>query len=308
MTRKIILDCDPGHDDAVALIMAGKSPEIDLLGVTVVAGNQTLEKTVKNALNVSQHLGIDVPIFAGCDRPLVAAPRNAGFVHGPSGLEGPEFAPLTKKLERRHAVSYIISTLMASDGHITLVPTGPLTNIALALRLEPRIADKIERIVLMGGSFSNGNITPAAEFNIFADPEAARIVFECGRPIVMCGLDVTRKVACTQEIIDRIASHYNLASELFAEMMFFYGEAEKKVFGVAGGILHDPVTIAYLIDESILTLKECHVEVDTNDGPSYGRTNCDLYGMSGKPANACVAVDINTDRFWDILDEVIALY
>ena len=193
---KVILDCDPGHDDAVAIMLAGKAPQIELLGVTVVSGNQSLEKTVTNALNVCQCLDIDVPVYAGCNRPLIAEPHYAGFIHGTSGLDGPQFEPLKRSAEKGNAVNFIIDTLMSSSGNITYVSTGPMTNLALALRLEPRITEKIAKIVVMGGSIANGNITPAAEFNVWADPEAARIVFECDRPVVMCGLDVTRKVLC----------------------------------------------------------------------------------------------------------------
>ena len=165
--RKIILDCDPGHDDAVAIMLAAKSPKIDLLGITVVAGNQTLEKTTANALNVCQYLGLDIPVYAGCGQPMIRDKQViADDIHGETGLDGPVFAPLRKKAEDKHAVLYIIDTLMASDGDITLVPTGPLTNIAMAIRMEPRILPKIREIVLMGGCYQLGNVTPAAEFNI----------------------------------------------------------------------------------------------------------------------------------------------
>ena len=305
---KVILDCDPGHDDAVAVLMAGKHPAIELLGITVVAGNQSLPKTVTNALNVCQHVGIDVPVYAGSTRPLVQQPRYAGFIHGTSGLDGPQFEPLTKKAEATHAVNFIIKTLLNSEGDITLVPTGPLTNIALAMRLEPRIIPKIKQIVLMGGSVGQGNVTPAAEFNILADGEAAKIVFECGRPIVMCGLDVTRKVRCYQEVIDRMNQIGNKASYLFKEMMEFYNKTQKEAFKWEGGPLHDPVTIAYLIDPSVLTLQHCHVDVEIRSDQSYGRTNCDLVGFLKKEENAYVATDIDVDKFWDIIEECLKLY
>lgn len=174
--RKIILDCDPGHDDAIAMMMAAKHPAIELLGITIVAGNQTLDKTLVNGLNVCQKLGIDVPVYAGMPRPIMREQIVAADIHGESGLDGPVFEPLTKKQEPVHAVSYIIDTLMASDGDITLVPVGPLTNIAVAMRMEPAIVSKIREIVLMGGAYGTGNVTPSAEFNVYADPEAARVV------------------------------------------------------------------------------------------------------------------------------------
>ena len=193
---KIILDCDPGHDDAVAILLAGNSEAIDLLGITVVAGNQTLEKTAKNALRVVQWLGLDVPVYAGCGQPMIREKMTAGDIHGETGLDGPVFPPLDRDVQPMHAVDYMIRTLLASDGDITVVTTGPMTNLAMAMRMEPRIVEKIQRIVLMGGSYTNGNVTPAAEFNIIADADAAYVCFTSGRPITMVGLDVTRKALC----------------------------------------------------------------------------------------------------------------
>ncbi|MGM1234325.1 nucleoside hydrolase, partial [Escherichia coli] len=172
--RKIILDCDPGHDDAIAIMMAAKHPAIDLLGITIVAGNQTLDKTLINGLNVCQKLEINVPVYAGMPQPIMRQQIVADNIHGETGLDGPVFEPLTRQAESTHAVKYIIDTLMASDGDITLVPVGPLSNIAVAMRMQPAILPKIHEIVLMGGAYGTGNFTPSAEFNIFADPEAAR--------------------------------------------------------------------------------------------------------------------------------------
>ena len=307
-TRKIILDCDPGHDDAVAIMMAAVHPAVELLGITVVAGNQTLEKTVSNALKICQHLNIDVPVYPGCPRPIVAAPRYAGFIHGKSGLDGPVFAPLNRKAEEQHAVNYLIDTLMNSDGDITVVTTGPQTNLAMAMRLQPRICDKIREIVMMGGAIGAGNVTPAAEFNILADPEAARIVFECGRPIVMCGLDVTRKVLCYQSVIDRMNRLNNKAATLFKDMMEFYNSTQKSTFGLDGGPLHDPVTISYLIDPEVLTLKECHVDIEISSEQCNGRTNCDVTGFLGLKENARVALDIDVERYWNIVEDCLSLY
>ena len=242
--EKIILDCDPGHDDAVAIMLAGKSPKIELLGVTVVAGNQTLEKTQINALNVVQCLGLDVPVYAGCGQPMIREKMTAGDIHGETGLDGPVFEPLTKELEKEHAVSFIIRTLMESDGDITMVTTGPMTNLGMAIRMEPRIVPKIKRIVLMGGAYTNGNVTPAAEFNIIADADAAYVCFTAGRPITMIDLDVTRKALCYPSIVDRMDKIGNKASKLFVDLMRHFCKSQKEVFGWEGGPLHDYYCLA----------------------------------------------------------------
>lgn len=308
-TRKIILDCDPGHDDAVAIMMAAKHPRIDLLGVTIVAGNQTLEKTTRNGLNVVQHLGLDVPVYAGCGIPMVRDRQViADDIHGETGLDGPVFEPLTKEVEREHAVDFIIKTLMESDGDVTLVPTGPLTNIAMAMRMEPKIIEKIEEIVLMGGAYQLGNVTPAAEFNIIADAEAAYIVFNSGRPVTMMGLDLTRQALCYPEIIERMRKIDNKASELFADLMTFFGKTQKAVFGWEGGPLHDPTCIAYLINPSCIEVKEMFTEVEIRSEKCYGRTLCDYFGITGKAPNSKVAVKLDKENFWNTVEECLKLY
>ncbi|MEG1606223.1 MAG: nucleoside hydrolase, partial [Clostridia bacterium] len=247
--QKLILDCDPGHDDAVAIMLAAGSPELELLGITVVSGNQTIEKTANNGLHVCQHLNIDVPVYAGSAQPMVRnRPPIADDIHGQTGLDGPVFAPLNRKLQPEHAVLYLIDTLDRSDGDITVVTTGPMTNLAMAMRLQPRIVPKIKQIVFMGGTYGLGNVTPAAEFNIVTDAEAAYVVFTCGRPLTMVGLDVTRKVLCLPAIIDRMQRLNTKSATLFADMMRFFNQTQKAVFGWEGGPLHDPVTIAYLLD------------------------------------------------------------
>ena len=305
---KIILDCDPGHDDAVAITLAANSDKIDLLGITVVAGNQTLEKTQINARNVCQWLGVDVPVYAGCGQPMVREKMIAGDIHGETGLDGPVFPPLTKELEKEHAVDFIVKTLMESDGDITMVTTGPMTNLAMAMRMEPAIIPKIKQIVLMGGAYTNGNVTPAAEFNIIADADAAYVCFTSGRPITMMGLDVTRKVLCYPEIVDRMEKIGNTASKLFADLMRFFCKTQKEVFGWEGGPLHDPVTIAWLIDPSVVTLKPMHVDIDIRSVQSYGRTNCDFFGYGGQEPTANVAIDIDAAKFWDIVEAGLRRY
>lgn len=310
MTKKrILLDCDPGHDDAVAIMLAGRNPEIHLLGITVVAGNQTIEKTTKNALNVCQYLGLDVPVYAGCGQPMIRGRQIiADDIHGKTGLDGPVFASLVKKAGDKHGVNFIIDTLMASEGDITLVATGPLTNLAMAMRMEPDILPKIKEIVIMGGAYQLGNVTPAAEFNILADADAAHVVFTSGRRVVMIGLDVTRKVLCYPHIIERMSKINNKASKLFCDLMTFFNKTQKEVFGWDGGPLHDPVTIAYLIDPSLITAKPMYTEIDIRSTQSYGRTNCDFFGYLKKEPNSDVAIDINVEKFWNIVENGIRLY
>ena len=306
--RKVILDCDPGHDDAVNILLAGRSPKLELLGITTVGGNQLLEKTTINALRVCQHLDIDVPVYQGCGQAMIRERVTSPEIHGESGLDGPVFAPMNRSAEKEHAVNYLTRTLMASDGDITLVPTGPLTNIAMAMRMEPKITSKIREIVLMGGCYQLGNVTPAAEFNIYADADAASVVFHSGVPIVMVGLDVTRKVLCYPAIVDRMRAIDTKAAHLFADLMAFFNKTQKEVFGWEGGPLHDPVTCAYLIDPSVLTVKEMYTEIDNRSEQSYGRTNCDFFGLSDKKPNSKVAIDVDVEKFWDIVEEGIRNY
>ncbi len=307
--QKVILDCDPGHDDAVNILLAGRNSGLEVLGITVVAGNQSLEKTTKNARNVCQHLGLDIPVYAGCGQPMIRDKQLlAGDIHGETGLDGPVFEPLKGKEETEHGVLYLVRTLMESEGDIILVPTGPLTNIAMAMRMEPKIIPKIKRIVLMGGSYQLGNVTPAAEFNIIADADAAHVVFTSGRPITMVGLDVTRKVLCYPQIVKRMEALGNPAARLFADLMAHFNMSQKEVFGWEGGPLHDPVTIASIIDPDLLVTKPMNVEVDIRGVQSYGRTNCDFFGYGHRKANADVAIDIDVERFWDLIEEGIRAY
>lgn len=280
--RKIILDCDPGHDDAIAIMMAAKHPAIDLLGITIVAGNQTLDKTLINGLNVCQKLEINVPVYAGMPQPIMRKQIVADNIHGETGLDGPVFESLTRQAESTHAVKYIIDTLMASDDDITLVPVGPLSNIAVAMRMQPAILPKIREIVLMGGAYGTGNFTPSAEFNIFADPQAARVVFTSGVPLVMMGLDLTNQTVCTPDVIARMER--------------------------AGGPVHDATCIGYLINPDGIKTQEMYVEVDVNSGPCYGRTVCDELGVLGKPANTKVGITIDTDWFWGLVEECVRGY
>lgn len=301
--KKVILDVDPGHDDAIAIMLASLHPSIDLLGITVVAGNQVLEKNVNNALNVCSHLGFKDKIYKGQAKPIVREQIIANDIHGESGLDGVDFEPHNLKVEEQKAVDFIISTLMESKEKIFLVPTGPLTNIGLALALEPRIKDKIASIVLMCGSCGLGNVTPAAEFNIIADPEAAKIVFESGCNIVMMGLDVTRKALCYEETLNKFRN-INKTCDLYTGILEFFTKSQKEVFGWEGPPLHDPTTIAYLIDDSLFETKYINVKIDTNsDTLGYGRTYCDYFAMTDATPNVHVAFDINRESYYDLLLE-----
>lgn len=307
--QKVFLDCDPGHDDAINILLAGAAPELELTGISVVAGNQTIEKTLINALNVCQYLGLDdIPVAKGSANAMVRNRVIAGDIHGESGLDGPVFNTLTKKSDDRGGIQLMIDTLMNSDGDIMLVPTGPLTNVALAMRIEPKIIPKIKRIVLMGGSYQNGNVTPAAEFNIMADAEAAFVVFNSGVPLTMVGLDVTRKVLCYPEIVERMEKIGTAPAKLFADLMKFFNKTQKEVFGWEGGPLHDPVTCASIIDPALLKTKSVNVSIDIRSQESYGRTNCDMFDYLKLPHNCDVAYDIDVDRFWDIVEQGIRNY
>ncbi|MDR1801508.1 MAG: nucleoside hydrolase [Lachnospiraceae bacterium] len=307
--QKIIIDCDPGHDDAINIMLAGSSDKLDVLGITVVAGNQTIEKTVKNALRVCQYLDLSYPVYAGCPQPMIRARQMiADDIHGETGLDGPVFPELTRNAEDIHAVLFLIDTIMKSEGDIIITPTGPLTNIAMAMRLEPKIVPKIKRIVLMGGSYQMGNVTPAAEFNIIADADAAHVVFSSGVPLTMCGLDVTRKVLCFPEIVDRMRKIGNKAASLFADLMTYFNKSQKEVFGWDGGPLHDPVTVASILEPELLKIKPMYTEIDIRGLGSYGRTNCDYFGYSKRTPNVDVAIDIDVEKFWDTIGAGIKAY
>jgi inosine-uridine nucleoside N-ribohydrolase len=300
----IILDCDPGHDDAIALLLALGSPEVNLLGVTTVAGNQTLEKTTANAIRVLDHVGRpDVPVAAGAPRPLVRERKVADHVHGESGLDGPDLPPPSREPDPAHAIDWIANALKQTDHPITLVPTGPLTNIALFLARYPDLTHNVERIVLMGGAYGEGNITPAAEFNIWADPEAAHRVFSSGLDVTMVGLDVTHKALMTPVHVERLAKS-GRAGTLVADLYGFYAQFHMRNYGWVGAPVHDAVAMAHVIDPSLLKTNHCGVLVDTGPELSRGRTHVDLIGAHWE-ANCHVGVDIAADRFLDLLIERI---
>jgi inosine-uridine nucleoside N-ribohydrolase len=301
---RIILDCDPGHDDAIALLLALASPELDLAGVTTVAGNQTLQKTTANAIRVLDHVGRpEVPVAAGADRPLVRARYVADYVHGETGLDGPDLPPAAREPAKEHAIDFMAAR--ASDAPLTLVAVGPLTNVALFLARYPELQDRIERVVLMGGAIAEGNVTPAAEFNIWADPEAAERVFQSGLDVTMVGLDVTHKALFRQEHADALAAA-GKAGRLVADLFGFYVQFHRSQYGWDGTPIHDAVAVAHVIDPSILETRDRGVIVDTGPELSRGRTYVDLWGRAGWAPNCHVATGIDSDAFLALLVERIA--
>ena len=303
----LILDCDPGHDDAIALMLAHGNHHLNLLGVTVVSGNQTIEKTSQNALNLCKYLNINVPIAKGNGKPLVRDSMICSEIHGESGLDGFKFPKYAHDFDKRSAAE-LICDLCLNNEDVVIAATGPLTNVALAISYKPEIIPHIREIVFMGGSIDNGNVSPAAEFNILCDPEAAHIVLGSGVKVTMIGLNVTRKVLVYDHIVEEMKKLNNTASELFYKLMKVFNENQRKTFHIQAAPLHDPVTIASLIDEHLLTYQDMNVEIDLSHGSSYGRTNCDVFGYLKRKPNCRVAIDIDVNRFWDIIEEGISSY
>ncbi|HEY0753641.1 MAG TPA: nucleoside hydrolase [Ktedonobacteraceae bacterium] len=309
MTQKIILDCDPGHDDAVALLLAARHPEIELLAVTTVAGNQSVDKTTRNALKVCTLADLrHIPIARGMDRPLVRAAKHAANIHGESGMDGPDVPEPDIEPVASHAVDLLIEMLLNSDGDITLVPTGPLTNIAAAMRKQPAIIAKIKAISLMGGSIGLGNVTPAAEFNIHTDPEAAAIVFACGRPLTVSTLEVTHQALATAEIVARLRNAGRRVATFVADLLVFFAETYQRVFGFTAPPLHDPCAVAAVIDPTILKAQMMHVEIETAGTWTSGSTVCDVHHVLQKEPNARVGHGLEVERFWEMLLEVLLSY
>lgn len=309
MKHKIILDCDPGHDDAIAILLAAHHPDIDLLAITTVAGNQSLDKTTHNALKVCSLANIrNVPVARGMDRPLVRPARHAANIHGESGMDGPDIPEPDIEPVPWQAVDLIIDLLMNSDGDITIVPTGPLTNIATAIRREPAILSRIKAISLMGGAIGLGNRTPAAEFNIWADPEAAAIVFDCGRPLTMSPLEVTHQALATGEVLERLRSANRPVASFAADLLTFFGGTYRNVFGFPAPPVHDPCAVAAVIEPDILSAHTIHVEIETEGEWTSGRTVCDVYGVLGKEPNVRVGYALDVSRFWEMLIGTILTY
>ena len=309
MARPIIIDTDPGQDDAIALLLALASPELEVLGVTAVAGNVPLALTEANARKVCELAGRpEVKVFAGCARPMLRPLVTAEAVHGKTGLDGPDLPAPTMPLQPEHAVDWIVDTLMAAeDGSITLCPVGPLTNIAMAIVKEPRIVAKIDEIVLMGGGFfEGGNTTPTAEFNIYVDPHAAHVVFTSGARLVMHSLDVTHKALMTRTWIDSLRALGTPVGRAAAEMLTFYERFDMEKYGEAGGPLHDPCVIAYLLKPELFDGRRCNVRIETMSETTMGTTVVDWWGVTGLEPN-CLAINrIDADGFYALILERLA--
>jgi inosine-uridine nucleoside N-ribohydrolase len=300
---RILLDCDPGHDDAIALLLALASPELELLGVTTVAGNQTLDKTTANALRVLEFVGRgDVPVAAGADRPLARELFVAEYVHGESGLDGPALPAPSGAPVEQHAIDFLAERILGSERPVTLVPVGPLTNVALLLARYPESAGNVERIVLMGGAIAEGNVTPAAEFNIYVDPEAAWRVFRSGVPLTMIGLDVTHKALMGDEHAARLRAS-GAVGEMVAELYDFFIGYHRRTYGIEGAPIHDAVAVAQVLRPGIVETLPRHVDVDCESRLCRGRTVVDLWHRTGEEANADVGVDIDADGFLELLCE-----
>ncbi|MGO2003791.1 uridine-preferring nucleoside hydrolase UriH [Arthrobacter rhombi] len=305
--RKIILDCDPGHDDAVAILLAHGNPEIELLAVTTVVGNQTLAKVTQNALSVGTIAGMTgIPFAAGCDRPLVRQVETAGDIHGETGMDGPAQPEPAIELDRRHAVDLIIETIMAhAPGTITLVPTGGLTNIAMAARKEPRIVERVREVVLMGGGYHAGNWSAVAEFNIIIDPEAAHIVFNEDWPVVMVGLDLTHQALATDEVVARIESIGTGPAKFVRELMDFFAQAYQDHQGFDFPPVHDPCAVAYVIDPTIVSTVKVPVNIELRGTLTLGMTVADFRAPAPPDCNTSVAVDLDHGRFWDLVTDAL---
>jgi inosine-uridine nucleoside N-ribohydrolase len=299
MTIPIVLDCDPGHDDAIALLLALASPEVELLGVTTVHGNQTLAKTTDNALRVLELAGrTDVPVARGSERPLVREPAPAAHVHGESGLDGPELPAATTKPIEQGAVEFLLERV---TGETVVVPVGPLTNVALALEQGMRPA----RIVLMGGAIAEGNMTPAAEFNIWADPEAAQQVFHAGFPVTMIGLDVTHRALLTPEWAEQFRAAGRIGT-FVAELVDFFKRYHARTYGWDGAPIHDARALAQVLRPDLVTTEHRNVEVEVESELTRGRTVVDRWRRTDRPPNADVGVDVDSGAFLELLLERIA--
>lgn len=309
MTRKIIIDTDPGQDDAVAILLALACPELDVLGITAVAGNVPLNLTELNARKILELAGRpDVPVYAGCDAPLTRKLVTAEYVHGKTGLDGIDLPAPSIALQSAHAVDFIIDSLRQHpEGTVTLVPIGPLTNIATAFQKAPDIVSRVQQIVLMGGAyFEVGNITPAAEFNIYVDPEAARIVFASGAPLVVLPLDVTHEALTSRNWVETMRALPNRCGPAVASWTDFFERFDREKYGSEGAPLHDPCTIAWLLRPDLFEGREINVEIETEGAFTTGMTVADWWRVSDRPANALFIRHVERDGLFSLLGEKIA--
>jgi purine nucleosidase len=307
--HQIILDCDPGQDDAIAILLALASPdELEVLAITTVAGNVPLARTTRNARQVVELSGrTAVPVHAGCPRPILRPLETAKYVHGETGLNGAVLPEPTVPLAPGHAVDVIVERVMAQPpGTVTLCPIGPLTNVALAIVKEPAIVPRLKEIVLMGGAMELGNVTAAAEFNIYVDPHAARVVFESGASIVMMGLDVTHKALVTDERLARIAAIGTPVAKACAGLLDFFNRYDKERYHIPGAPLHDPCVVAYLLRPELFQGQRRRVDVETEGTHTAGRTVVDWWRRSERPPNALVVNEVDSDGFFALLGERLA--
>jgi inosine-uridine nucleoside N-ribohydrolase len=303
VSTRIIIDCDPGHDDAIAMLLALASPELELIGVTTVAGNQTLDKTTRNALVTLEVGGRgDIPVAAGAEAPLRRELRTAAHVHGETGLDGPELSEPSARPVATHAADFLAEHI---EHGTVLVPMAPLTNLALLLERHPEIHERIDRIVWMGGAIGEGNVTPAAEFNAFVDPEAAALVFASGIPITMIGLDVTHKALFTRAHAEQLREA-GRAGRFVAELSDFFQRFHESSYGFEGSPIHDAMAVAHVIDPTLVTTRRANVAIETRSELCDGRTVVDVRGVTGRAQNADVGVDVDAERFLELLVSRVA--
>ncbi|KOP65474.1 ribonucleoside hydrolase [Bacillus sp. FJAT-18019] len=306
--RKIIMDCDPGHDDAIAIILAAVQPKLEILGITTVSGNAEIEKTTQNALKICDLISLhDVVVSKGASEPMVRLRETAPGIHGDSGLDGPELPESSRSWSEEHGVDTIIRLVKESTEPVTLLPTGPLTNIALALTKAPEIKNNIEEIVLMGGG-TFGNWTPTAEFNIWADPEAAKKVFDSGIPTVVMGLDITHQALATQEIIEEVNKIDNHVAKIVGELLVFFASTYKEMFDFDGGPVHDVLTVAYCVAPELFKMKDVNIVVETKGEYTAGTTLVDLHGVTGREVNAKFGLELDVDGFWKLMIDALKKY
>jgi purine nucleosidase/pyrimidine-specific ribonucleoside hydrolase len=300
----VILDCDPGHDDMVAILLAAASPALDLRAITTVGGNGSLEKVTRNALLVCTHAGIrDVPVAAGDD----AGGGEAGEVHGESGLDGVDLGEPDVALDARHAVALMADVLRDSAEPVTLIPTGPLTNVArLLAEHADLVAEKVREVVLMGGSIATGNWRPLAEFNVWADPEAAHAVFSSALPVTMCGLDVTHQALATEPVLAQLRAIGSPLSALVVDLLGFFADRYRSLWGFPAAPVHDPVAVARVIDPSVVRCVEANVVVERVGEYTRGATVVDRYGVTGRAPNAQVGVELDHGAFWALVVDAVA--
>ncbi|PWW32386.1 purine nucleosidase [Cytobacillus oceanisediminis] len=306
--RRIIMDCDPGHDDAIAIILAAVQPELEILGITTVSGNAEIEKTTNNALKICDLVSLtDVVVSKGASEPLIRVRETAPDIHGDSGLDGPELPEPSRSWSKEHGSDTIVRLIKESKEPVTILPTGPLTNVALALSKAPEIKDNIEEIVLMGGG-TFGNWTPTAEFNIWADPEAAKKVFDSGIPIAVMGLDITHQALATKEVIDRVNKIDNKVAKIVGELLVFFASTYKEMFDFDGAPVHDVLTVAYCVAPELFKMKEVNITVETKGEFTAGTTLIDLHGVTGREINARFGLELDVEGFWKLMIDALKKY